>query len=80
MVSEYGEGREHCATEDMTTQSIRTHHILSHYNSPYHTIPGPDVHFFPTTAGYVKCKAIVLLPCDGVLRACGLCEVVVSEG
>jgi hypothetical protein len=80
-VSEYGEGGEHCATEDMTTQSIRTHHTLSPYTTSHHTTPPSHEIFMSSRRGLASShKAIVLLPCDGILRVCGMCEVVVSEG
>jgi hypothetical protein len=63
-------------TEDSTTQSNTTHTILLHYNRPQPTTPMVAEDFSPTMPGLAK--AIVLLPVDGVLRACGLCEVVVK--
>jgi hypothetical protein len=77
--SVYGEGGEHSVAEDMTTQSIRTHHTLSPYTTSHHTTPLPHEIFPTTTAPMHYVKAIVLLPCEGVLRACGLCEVELSQ-
>jgi hypothetical protein len=90
-VSEYGEGGEHCATEDMTTQSIRTHHTLSPYTTSHHTTPMSDEIFMSSRRGPlykrrygrpstepVLAKAVVLLPVDGMLLACGLVSVVVK--
>jgi hypothetical protein len=65
-------------TEDRTTQHNITQYTipLSHHTTTHHTIPIPHEIFPPSTAGQ---KAIVLLPCEGVLRVCGLVEVVVVE-
>jgi hypothetical protein len=81
VVSVYGRGGDDMTTEDSTTHSIRTHHILLHYtttqpNTPILSELNPPPRGYqnpPSTAAEVK--AIVLLPCDGVLRACGLVEV-----
>jgi hypothetical protein len=66
-------------TEDRTTQHNITHNTipLSHHTTTHHTIPTPAEIFPPSTVPAMK--AIVLLPCEGVLRACGLVEVVVVE-
>jgi hypothetical protein len=80
-------------TEDRTTQHNITHNTipLSHHTTTHHTIPTPAEIFPPTLPEpfYKRryhrpstepqlVKAVVLLPCDGVLRACGLVQVVVK--
>jgi hypothetical protein len=63
--------------EDSTTHSIRTQDTLPHHNPSHHTTPLVSELNRPAR-GY-QTKAIVLLPCDGVLRACGLVQVRVNR-
>jgi hypothetical protein len=76
MVDVYGEGGESIAAQHNTGQD-NTPYYLSHHTISHHTTPMSADFSFATRPSH---KAIVLLPCEGVLRACGLCEVVVSEG
>jgi hypothetical protein len=78
MVGECIEGRggEDMTAEDSTKHSNTTNDTLPHHNPSHHITPGLAEDFSSTMPGLAR--AIVLLPCDGVLRACGLCEVVVK--
>jgi hypothetical protein len=72
-----GGGGEDMTAEDSTTHSNTTNDTLPHHNPSHHTTPIPVEIFPPSTAPAMK--AIVLLPCDGVLRACGLVVVRVNR-
>jgi hypothetical protein len=73
----YGRGGEDMTAEDSTKHSNTTNDTLPHHNPFHYITPLRHERFFHPMAGqnYVECKAIVLLPCDGVLRACGLVQV-----
>jgi hypothetical protein len=76
-VSVYGEGGESIAAQHNAPQH-NTPYYLSHHIPSLHTTPDLDKFLSPTMPGYVKCKAIVLLPVDGRLIPCGLVDVVVK--